>query len=268
MTTRKKTPDSTETAVLTKSRRRCPLCFHLEDDRREKKGQIAHLDQDPSNYAEDNLAYMCMEHHSTYDSKTSQHKNYTLHEVKQWRGELYKLMEQGIVAAQSTATPNAETDSAKLRRDRDVAKLNRLLGEIHWPTVEQHIDELPGVVILEIGHFWEGFHDVYLQVEDRFYDLALAAEIKELHRAWEETLSYDAFYSHAPASSLSRFDRPPLNDEQQAAWDKVASATWDLKKVKGRLIKRVHDDYVDVDLDGLSDTAWKNFVEFIQAPLN
>jgi hypothetical protein len=40
----------------------------------EKLGQIAHLDKDPSNAAEDNLAFMCLTHHALYDSKTSQHK--------------------------------------------------------------------------------------------------------------------------------------------------------------------------------------------------
>jgi hypothetical protein len=73
--TRKPTPRAIELAVLNRSRRRCALCFYLHNDTREKHGQIAHLDQDPLNFAKDNLAFMCLEHHSLYDSKTSQHKN-------------------------------------------------------------------------------------------------------------------------------------------------------------------------------------------------
>lgn len=42
-----------------------------------------------TNYAEDNLAFLCMEHHSLYDSTTSQHKNYTLTEAKDARQRLY-----------------------------------------------------------------------------------------------------------------------------------------------------------------------------------
>jgi hypothetical protein len=86
---RKRVPTEVETAVLTKSARRCTLCFFLFGDLNEKRGQIAHLDQDPSNYAEDNLAFMCLEHHSLYDSSTSQHKNYTLAEVKTSRIKLH-----------------------------------------------------------------------------------------------------------------------------------------------------------------------------------
>jgi hypothetical protein len=64
--------------------RRCCLCFGLDNDFTEKLGQIAHLDKDSANYSEDNLAWLCLPHHSTYDSKTSQHKNYTIEEAKRY----------------------------------------------------------------------------------------------------------------------------------------------------------------------------------------
>ncbi len=85
---RKPVPVDIETAALLKSARRCTLCFHLNGDLNEKKGQIAHLDKNPSNFAEDNLALLCLDHHTLYDSKTSQHKNYTIHEVKAARDRL------------------------------------------------------------------------------------------------------------------------------------------------------------------------------------
>jgi len=78
-----------EARVLTRSARRCCLCFFLKRDFTEKEGQIAHLDQNPANGVEDNLAFLCLRHHSLYDSRTSQHKNYTILEVKSARKELY-----------------------------------------------------------------------------------------------------------------------------------------------------------------------------------
>jgi hypothetical protein len=92
---RKPTPSGIELQVLDQSRRRCTLCFHLKGDLSEKHGQIAHLDDNPANYAEDNLAFMCMEHHSLYDSTTSQHKNYTVHEAKAARARLHQAIANG-----------------------------------------------------------------------------------------------------------------------------------------------------------------------------
>lgn len=94
MSNRKKPPNNIEAMVLGLSARRCPICFFYEGIRTEQKGQIAHLDQDPSNSALDNLCFLCLRHHSEYDSKTSQHKNYTQAEVKDLRKRLYEAVER------------------------------------------------------------------------------------------------------------------------------------------------------------------------------
>ena len=82
-----------EARVLTNCSRRCCLCFHLKRDFSEKEGHIAHLDHDKTNGAEDNLAFLCLPHHSLYDSRTSQHKNYTMLEVKTAREKLAEHVE-------------------------------------------------------------------------------------------------------------------------------------------------------------------------------
>jgi hypothetical protein len=92
---RRKVPLDVEMAVLAKSARRCTLCFGLRGDLGEKLGQMAHIDGNRANYAEDNLAWMCLNHHSLFDSRTSQHKNYTLAEVKEYRNKLYRIVAQG-----------------------------------------------------------------------------------------------------------------------------------------------------------------------------
>jgi hypothetical protein len=92
---RKPTTSLTEAAVLGKAARRCVLCFALDGNLDEQHGQIAHLDRDRSNSAEGNLAFMCLKHHSIYDSTTRQHKNYTIEEVKAARLRLHDLVATG-----------------------------------------------------------------------------------------------------------------------------------------------------------------------------
>ncbi|HYA41732.1 MAG TPA: hypothetical protein VEF34_10535 [Syntrophobacteraceae bacterium] len=81
-----------QAAVLLRSRRRCCLCFGLNRDTSIKQGQIAHLDHDPANGAEDNLVFLCLDHHDQYDSTTGQSKNFTITEVKKYRLELYSAV--------------------------------------------------------------------------------------------------------------------------------------------------------------------------------
>jgi hypothetical protein len=115
---RSRTPAEIETAVLVKSARRCTLCFHLSCDLGEKLGQIAHLDKDPSNAAEDNLAFMCLDHHTLYDSKASQHKNYTIQEAKAAREKLYDAIAQNRHAGGlGLRAPFAQSESQRKLRD-------------------------------------------------------------------------------------------------------------------------------------------------------
>jgi hypothetical protein len=67
-------PGDTQDQVILLSRRRCCVCFGLIGNFDVKAGQIAHLDHDNKNSELDNLAFLCLEHHDQYDSKTSQSK--------------------------------------------------------------------------------------------------------------------------------------------------------------------------------------------------
>ena len=87
---RKRIPKETETAVLTMSGRRCCFCFFLSEMTSQKQGQIAHVNRDPGDFAFDNLAFLCLDHHDAYDSATSQSKGYTTQELKHYRDLLYK----------------------------------------------------------------------------------------------------------------------------------------------------------------------------------
>jgi hypothetical protein len=114
---RKKVIAAVVTAVLAKSARRCALCFFLTQDVTEKAGQIAHLDGDRANGKEDNLAWMCLEHHSLYDSKTKQHKNYTVLEVKAARRRLYDF-----VAKRKYVTPLAAQPYLQAAADKEILR--------------------------------------------------------------------------------------------------------------------------------------------------
>ena len=75
-------PGDTQDQVILHSRRRCCVCFGLHGDVDVKVGQIAHLDRDNKNNALDNLAFLCLDHHDQYDSKTSQSKGLRENEIK------------------------------------------------------------------------------------------------------------------------------------------------------------------------------------------
>jgi hypothetical protein len=130
---RLKIQPSVETLILTSSARRCALCFLLQLDLSQKKGQIAHLDQNRENSAVEKLAYLCLEHHSEYDSTTSQDKNYTIHEVKEARERLYQAIKAGLHNPSPRLLP-ARTKPAETDREtlKDFLKILPSESGIHF----------------------------------------------------------------------------------------------------------------------------------------
>ncbi len=126
---RRKLSADTETEVLVRSRRRCALCYGLKGDFEERIGQIAHIDRNRENDALDNLAWLCFEHHSLYDSSTSQHKNYKSTEVKHHRNTLYAAIATSAISGpESIGRYIATQDTANVVRISD-----RIIVIFDWP---------------------------------------------------------------------------------------------------------------------------------------
>jgi hypothetical protein len=102
---RKPIPEETQRNVVLKSRRRCCLCFWLTGKGEVQKGQIAHLDGNNENASEDNLVFLCFDHHDEYDGTPRLAKGLRPGEVKHWRTELYKEM---LYRFRSIKTKSAE----------------------------------------------------------------------------------------------------------------------------------------------------------------
>jgi|HubBroStandDraft_6_1064221.scaffolds.fasta_scaffold432404_1 hypothetical protein len=93
---RKQWPKEVEAQILVGSRRVCAFCYYFEKDSRVKvRGQIAHVDRDPSNINLENGAYLCKEHHDEYDSISQQSKRLNPAELKEARESLRAFFEAG-----------------------------------------------------------------------------------------------------------------------------------------------------------------------------
>ena len=98
MSSRKKLTDSTHFEVISRSARRCCMCYALNIDFSQKSGQIAHIDQDRTNNIPGNLAWLCLPHHDEYDTRTSQSKGYTEPELRRYRDILHSAVEDWRVS--------------------------------------------------------------------------------------------------------------------------------------------------------------------------
>ena len=139
------------------------ICFGLHRDESIKKGQIAHLDGNPSNYRVDNLAFLCLEHHDLFDSTTSQSKNLTIPEVKVFRKELESRFYTWTSETDLNQFLSFLADQTDLKTMADAAE--RAAGRYVWyardlalealtcNTVEYCDMDLWGPLVATLGHF-------------------------------------------------------------------------------------------------------------------
>lgn len=73
------------------------MCYGLRGILEPRDGQIAHLDRDRSNPSIDNLAYLCLECHKTYDTKNNRVLSFTAAEMRQYRTVLHRALRHNQV---------------------------------------------------------------------------------------------------------------------------------------------------------------------------
>jgi hypothetical protein len=124
----KRVPPSKQTEVLMRCARKCCLCVGLESDWDVKRGQISHLDHNPSNNAISNLVFLCLRHHDQYDSRSSQSKGISAAEVKRYRDRLHTVIKKQREAAdKAMAKTSSRRRLATRKAKRPIPDFDELL---------------------------------------------------------------------------------------------------------------------------------------------
>jgi hypothetical protein len=126
---RKPIPKRDQDELLILSARHCCLCYGLDGDLDRKKGQIAHVNQDPADNRLENLVWLCLDHHDEYDARTSQSKGLTPGELVVYLERLYREVESW------SSTGKLPSTTIPLR-----SRLRELLNKIN-PEILRRVDK-------------------------------------------------------------------------------------------------------------------------------
>lgn len=250
----KRTPisKSVETQVLVASRRRCCLCYFLNNVKTVQKGQIAHLNRDASNSDFSNLVYLCLNHHDDYDSRPSQTKGYTVSEVEEYRNRLYAglgtldLRELLEPQHEISSTPQSTTSIAHV-----IEQANGHLDFIHerwrlmWPE-DEHPDlfaykspnRFDGVCRIERINLPDGRVVIICEEIDdnpgrsvtntvEYIALQVCEQLKidPQNLVWIE--HYDTYFADEEEWNLVTFDRvPPESNFKGPKWTPLTEDDW------------------------------------------
>jgi hypothetical protein len=86
--------------------------------------------------------------------------------------------------------------------------------------------------------------------------------VTDLHDAWGRSLAFSK-YSHLNVAKTKYILRPdkPLPEEDEKEWEAMLAAGKKAEKVVTYLIRYVREEYVEVNADAASETAWRDYVD-------
>lgn len=148
---------------------------------------------------------------------------------------------------------------------RDSESLRSLLSTIHWPTLDDHIEEGPGVIQDRIFDFWEQFNSVVTSSLFHLYDTSLRSKVNSLRRLWGQTLSYDSFYNPSRRGDRYNFDMPMdefRSPEHRNVWKRLTETYLKLRQVEKAFLKEVRKKHAELDLAKLNKNASDEYRAF------
>ncbi len=153
----------------------------------------------------------------------------------------------------------------QVHRTRDMESLRWLLSTVHWPTLDEHIDDGPSVILERTCDFWEAFNSVFRNSLFHLYDKSLRSKVNSLHRLWGKSLSYDSFYDPSRRGDRYIFDMPMdvfRSQEHRRVWNDLKRTYPKLRKAVKDLLKEVREKYPELDLALLNKNALNEYREF------
>ncbi|RUU14139.1 hypothetical protein EOD23_02030 [Mesorhizobium sp. USDA-HM6] len=145
----------------------------------------------------------------------------------------------------------------QVRRRRDVTNITWALEQIHQPSVDDLVTDLPYKVSDKAFWYYESFKGVVTNSLFHINDAGVSKLFREMLDGWSIALSAGEHYqmSSNPHYYVWTGNQPSANN----ARDRVAKGASKLAKARKALLERIRNDYLEVDIDAASKKAFNAY---------
>jgi len=158
-----------------------------------------------------------------------------------------------------------------IRHERDVENIRWLLEQVHFPTLDDHVGNVPHMIEDRVLSFWEGFRFVARSSLFYLYDTELKKRVEDVFDSWRDTVRFGERYHPASNPAIYVFSNSDVfqTKEQEADWNTIEQAASRLHFAKTALLDWIRDRYLEVDIDETSTHAyarWRKEQALIMTP--
>jgi hypothetical protein len=179
--------------------------------------------------------------------------------------ELLETALEAILTKEPKRPRELAKDPAQTRRARDLKNIQALLSSVHLPTFERFFEEFPQLFHGRVLHFWFGYHGTITSPSFHLYDGRLMELAERLHKAWDLCTSRGAYYRDRPGSDVHVFGMGRglgQDEDEQKVWEELVKGRDEMDGALSALLKYVREEYLEIDVDELSQLAQKEYLDF------
>jgi hypothetical protein len=207
-------------------------------------------------------------HRASPYSFAAPNRNTTRKELTASRQPLMRMLSEALRAV-LTENPQKpfhvqQMTEDQIKRTKDMANLRWLMSKVNIPTLDNHIAELPHKIYDSVFPFWEDFNAVVGSSLFSLYDKEAQHLVNEMREAWRKTLSYPDFYHSPPERDVLFFNSSLdiFTEKQKKAWNAIEKHRKRLSEAFKGLLSHIRKEYIEIDLEKLSDDAWSAYGKF------
>jgi hypothetical protein len=171
-----------------------------------------------------------------------------------------------LIVTTDPPKPSDAFDPGIAKRERDIRQITDLLQFVHWPTLDQHLEDAPKLISKQILFFWDSFSAVRNSATFHFYDAMLLNLLDTFGKHWHETTRFGQRYERQATLDYYVFTYstfPKVREREEQDWRYIEKELGVLAKSMRELVGYLRKNYVELDLDTVSDLAWKRYQHFI-----
>lgn len=159
-----------------------------------------------------------------------------------------------------------ETPQQK-KRKIDVSNLIWIMNNIHIPTFDLFLSEIPETIIRSIFFYKDRVESIINSSSFHIYDQQLFEYLREFEKCWQKSLS---FYQHyGPDGPGKNYKFHIIMDEFQT--EQSEKDFYELVKIKQELeikfktlLNFIRNNYMEVDLEQTNKVAYNSYKEYIK----
>lgn len=178
---------------------------------------------------------------------------------------LYKQISNILNKNSDKECAEIQKTEEEIKRDKDIKNIEIFLSSIQLEIIDDFIKDTPRIINGDIFFFFEHLDCIASSSSFHMYNKDLYDLFVKFHDAWSTILSYPSCYHDINNATRHVWYNPgdmPLNDDKQKVWDDINEARGVMKGSLNAILRTLRENYVKIDIDGISKKNHQELIEF------